>query len=351
MDINATDLLNSNINKTEHKKLLELLNHYNVTPDKITKQADTLLISSSSNTYCLKKIGHNRKRTIVGLQLHNYLYQGGFRSIPEHIKTKEGKDLLKYNNSYYYLMNYIEGRISSYNNIDDIKNVSLLLASFHLKSQGFYNKYIETQYKASNWSSKENKYKETFRIIREYIKNKGIKTMFDILYLESIDFFEEQLELSVQLLNQSNYSKILQSAQLKCTLCLNNFKFKDILLSNNSEYYLTNLDDVKYNMVVFDLCRLLTKTLYRKEYSWNFKYAREILDNYCLINPLSRDELKILLSLIIFPKYFYKLGKGRYIKKKKWSENKYLAKLYYVTNYIEKQREFSKEYMSHYSLI
>lgn len=350
MDINVVKSSNDNINKVESKRLLDLLEHYNILPDRITKQDDTFLIVSKTDIYWLRKIKDSHKKALVSLQLNQYLIDNGFNNILEHIKTREGKELLKYNSSYYYLTRFIECRAGTYHDFNDIKNVAVLLAKFHLKSQGYYNKHIDMDYKSYNWSSKLEKYKETFRIIMENTKNKRIKTMFDILFMDSIEFFEEQLELSVRLLNGSNYNRLLRSSQLKCTLCLDNFKFKNILVSDKEEYYFADLADVKYNMIVFDLCKLLKKTLYRKQYAWEFKYAREIIDNYCSINPLTRDDLTILLSLMIFPKLFYKLGKKRYVKRKKWDENKYLSKLFKVTDYMDKQKLFVEEYLTYYCI-
>jgi CotS family spore coat protein len=142
----------------------------------------------------------------------------------------------------------------------------------------------------------------------------------------------------------------LQNAQLKCTLCINDFNLKNILVGNDENYYFTSLDKVKYNINVFDLSKFIKKTLFKKEYSWDFKYARDIIDNYCIINPLSKDEISILLSLIVFPQFFYKLGKKKYIKRKKWGEDKYLEKLYKVTRNIDKQRDFVEEYIRYYSI-
>lgn len=351
MENNAIVTLNTSIGKGEYKRLLELLDHYNIVPDKIIKENDKFIITTKEDTYCLKKIKYNRKKSLKNMQLTHYLIQCGFNNIPDYIKTKNDREILKYNNTYYYLSHWIEGRESSYSNFDDIKNVASLLANFHLKSQGFHNKHIKVDYKTCNWSSKLLKYKETFNIIKEIITNKKIKTMFDILYMDSIEFFEGQLELSVKLLNQSNYNRILQSSQLKYTLCIDDFNLKNIILSNEGNYYFTCLDNVKYNMNVFDLSKFIKKTLFKKECSWHFKYAMEIIDNYCIINPLTKDEITILLSLIIFPKLFYKLGKRRYIKRKSWGEDKYLTSLYKATRYIDKQSEFVEEYIHYYSIM
>jgi CotS family spore coat protein len=268
----------------------------------------------------------------------------------DYIKTNEGREFLKYDGNFYYLSNWKDGRKGSYTNFNDIKNAALLLADFHLKSQGYYDKHISTGYKVYNWSSILEKYKKVFSSITEVINHKKIKSMFDILYIESIEFFQSQLELSIHLLNQSSYNRILQNAQLKCTLCICDFNMKNILVENNEEYYFTSFNKVKYNINVFDLSKFVRKIMYKKEYSWDFKYASDIIDNYCIINPLSKDEISILLSLIIFPKLFYKIGKKKYIKKKRYEEDKYLSRLYKITRNINKQKEFVEEFIKYYSI-
>ncbi|MDF2673293.1 MAG: CotS family spore coat protein [Clostridiales bacterium] len=350
MDMNPISSINTNINKVEYKKLSELLEHYSIAPEKIMKQYDKFIIYAKENIYCFKKIKDRRRSTLMALNLCHYLIKGGFNNILGLIKTKDDNEFLKYNKSFYYLSHWIEGREGSYSNFNDIKGIALLLANFHLRSQGYYNKHIQTAYKDYNWSAKLEKYNKIFSIIKEIIRNKKIKTMFDILYMDSIEFFEEQLELSVKLLTQSNYNRILHNSQLKYTLCINNFNLKNIIVENEEEYYFASLDNVKYDINIIDLSKFIKKVLFKKEYSWDFKCVRDIIDNYCIINPLSKDEITILLSLIIFPKAFYKLGKKRYIKKKKWEEDKYLTKLYMVTRYLDKQKNFVDEYIQYYSI-
>lgn len=339
---------NSNITKAELKRLSDLLENYDIVPDTATKQGDLFFIEAKSKLYCLKKIRDNHKRVLAGIKLREYLIQNGFNNIHENIKTKDGRDLLKYSGSYFFLTDFEAGKRASCSNFDDVKNTALLLARFHIRSQGFYNKYIKVEYKSYNWSVKEEKYKRVFGIIKEYIKSKRIKTMFDVLYMDSIEFFEGQLELAVKLCNDTGYDKILRNSQLKGTLCLDNFKFRNIRVSEEEEYYFNDLDNIKYNMIVFDLYKFLKKILNRKEYNWDFEYAREIIDDYCTVNPLSRDELTILLTLLIFPKQFYKLGRKRYLRKKKWDENRYLSRLFKITAHIDKQRYFVDEYLACY---
>lgn len=350
MDTNSAGAFNTNINRGEYKKLLEMLGHYNISVDRITGNNDIFIIYSGKDTYCLRKLNDSRRETLKNLQLYDYLTEGGFKNLPAYIKTRDGKRFVRNNRGSYYLSQWIEGRKGSYENFNDIKGFTLLLADFHLKSQGYYNKHVKSDYKSSNWQSKQERYQKVFNIILNIIKNKKIKTMFDLMYMESIEFFNSQLELSVKLINQSNYNKLMQSSQLKCSLCLDNFSMKYLIAGNYEDYYLTSLDSVKYNMNIFDLSKLLKKILYRREYSWDFKFCREIIEDYCTINPISRDELSILLSLLIFPQSFYKIGKKKYIKNKKCEESRYITKLHKLVRFKEQQKAFTDEFIEYYSI-
>lgn len=348
MNTDNRSLTNSNMTRAEFKRLMDLLEHYDIIPDRAERQEDLFIIEEKSKLYYLKKVRESHKRALAGIKLKEYLIEKGFNNVLQNIKTKDGRDLLRYGGNSYCLTATSSGRKAAGSNFEDVKNIALLLARFHIKSQGFISKYIKSEYKISNWIEKEGRYKRTFGIIKECIKSKRVKTMFDVLYMDSIEFFEEQLELAVKLLSSTGYDRILRNSQLKGTLCLDDFKFGNIHVSKEGEFYLKNFYKVKYNMIVYDLCKFLKKILNKKEYAWDFEYAREIIDTYCTVNPLSRDDFKILLSLIIFPSSFYKLGRKRYIKRKKWDENKYLSKLLKITAHIDNQRQFANRYISNY---
>lgn len=54
-----------------------------------------------------------------------------------------------------------------------------------------------------------------------------------------------------------------------------------------------------------------------------------------------------MLSLVIFPHKFWKLGKKRYIKHKRWPETKYMKKLNKIIKYDDMQREFLENYIKY----
>ncbi|MEL7596944.1 MAG: hypothetical protein AAGU01_01940 [Clostridiaceae bacterium] len=85
----------------------------------------------------------------------------------------------------------------------------------------------------------------------------------------------------------------------------------------------------------------------KSDYKWDFEKAKKIIDGYNSINRLTKEELKVMLALIIFPHKFWKLGRKRYIKHKNWSEQRYNHKLNKVIYNAELQQKFLEDYL-HY---
>jgi hypothetical protein len=65
---------------------------------------------------------------------------------------------------------------------------------------------------------------------------------------------------------------------------------------------------------------------------------------------LAKEEYELLLSILIFPHKFWKLGKKRYVRDKKWNENKYKKKLSRLLREKQYKREFIYCYIKFYGL-
>jgi Ser/Thr protein kinase RdoA (MazF antagonist) len=95
-----------------------------------------------------------------------------------------------------------------------------------------------------------------------------------------------------------------------------------------------------------DLGKFIRRLMTKSDFQWNFSKARYIIEAYHTQNPLSAEELEVMLALIIFPHKFWKLGRKRYIKQKNWSENKYMHKLEKVIKYSDLEQNFIDDYQN-----
>lgn len=48
----------------------------------------------------------------------------------------------------------------------------------------------------------------------------------------------------------------------------------------------------------------------KKSYQWDFEKTKRIIEAYNSENKLTKEDLEVMLSLVIFPHKFWKLGKN-----------------------------------------
>ncbi|MCM8710661.1 spore coat protein [Clostridium sp. SYSU_GA19001] len=178
------------------------------------------------------------------------------------------------------------------------------------------------------------------------IYKKSIKNKFDAAYYNHIEQFYNIGITALHILNRLNYHRFLKKATENKSICLNSFSHKDII-KKTGKYYLTKLDDISVDIQINDLAKFIKMLMYKSSYKWSFFKAKQLIDAYEKINTLDREQLEILLSLIIFLEKFWKLGKKRYIKQKKWDEAKYTKKLKRQLIYIDLQQSFLEEYLKY----
>jgi CotS family spore coat protein len=350
MSIDTEVSLKSPIGHKEIESIMKALKHYEIKPDNIEKIQSAYKITCGGNCYCLKRVQHGDKRALKGIRLFNYLKSNGFDNVAEYIVLKNGEECVKIGNTKYYLTEWIQGKECDVNDFSEVKRSVVLLANFHLKSRGFYDKHAGIKSKMKNWVGKLESEKMKLDIFKNIIEGKKIRTTFDSRYYQSLDRFKQRMDAAVELLKHSHYSNLSQNALLEKTICHGNFNYHNILAGNDGKIYITDLNNVVYGINAYDLAKFVGRLLHKKAYYWNFSAARDLIEAYNEVRPLSIEELEVLLAFLIFPHKFWKLGKKRYEKKKKWDEDKYLKKLDKIINCFECQTEFIDSFIKYFSI-
>ncbi|SKA86557.1 spore coat protein, CotS family [Caloramator quimbayensis] len=338
------------IGEKEFRKITNILKYYSIEPEHIEKLRCVYKIKYNNKNYCLKKIRKGNKKILKSLYLIEYLKKNGFINIASYISVREGLEYIKTKNSIYYMTEWIEGRECNLYDLEELKRASSLLADFHIKSKGFYSKEAKLENTIKNWSLELRKVKHDILRFKKSIESKRVKTIFDIEYSDGINTVLEFLDLSIEMIDKSNYNDLMKKAKIERCICHDSFYYKNIIVDDSLKMYLINFDSVVYDIHVYDLAKFIRRILYKRIYSWDFNVAKELISSYTQINKLSKEELKVLLSLIIFPQKFWKLGKKRYYKNKKWDEEKYIKKLTRILQYMDNQKEFIKRYTDFYEI-
>lgn len=346
---NLNEKVNS-ISEKEYRKISNILKYYSIEPENIKKIRSVYKIKYKNKNYCLKRIRKGNKKILKSLYLIEYLKKNGFDNIASFISVNEGKKYVKTKNSIYYMTEWIEGRECNLYDLEELKRASSLLADFHIKSKGFYSKEAKLENTIKNWLLELRKVRHDILRFRKLIENKRVKTIFDIEYGDAINTVLEYLDMSIKMLDESNYNDLMKKAKIERDICHDSFYYQNVIVDDSLKMYLIDFDSIVYDIHVYDIAKFIRRILYKRTYSWDFNVARELISSYTQVNKLTKEEYKVLLAFIIFPRKFWKIGKKRYYKNKKWDEEKYIRKLRRILKYIDNQREFINRFVEFYEL-
>lgn len=342
--------IDNSINPKEMTMVEEILKRYSVVPEKIEKVRSVYRIYSADGIYCLKKASKGSKKAIKVMHLTEYLKNNGFNNVAKFYKTSENKEYVRLHKNVYYLTDWINGHECSCDNKEEMEHAAALLAHFHISAKGFSNSSLKNESSFKNWQSILKEDMQDLLRFRKMIYMKKIKTTFDIQYYDAIEAILGQMDKSIKLLENSNYISLSKYEKGEKTVCHDSFYYQNIIVDNENNMFIIDLDSAAYDITVYDLGKFIRRLLYKSTYSWDFEFARALIEAYSQVKPLSPEELEILLPFIIFPHKFWKLGIKRYVKRKRWSEETYIKKLRRFLRFIDKQNEFIDKYLDYYKI-
>lgn len=342
---NTRTLQHSNIITNKEMQILTtVIRKYNFELVSAEKVRNVYMIITNRGKFCLKRIKHGRIKAKNGCILTEELLSNNFTNAAKYFRTKDGTFYVSYKKNIFYLTEWIEGEKFDLTNIDEAVSCTKLLAQFHSISNIIDHEKLHIRINLKNWPkifADNLNYIEKFKRI---IVNKRIKNEFDVLFLENIDNFYNRGVAAINMLNKSAYYKLSKVANDDKTICHNSFYYQNIV-KNDGDYFICDFDSIIIDLQISDLGKLIRRLMFKKNYGWNFDFAKILIEAYNSINRLNKEELEIMFALIIFPNKFWKLGQRRYVKQKKWSETKYLHKLNRIIGYNETQEKFFTDYL------
>ena len=346
MEGNARTLEHFNaITNKEMQTLMIVMRKYNFELVSAEKVRSAYKVITNNGKFCLKKMKHGRNKVKNGYLLTEELLLNKFKNTARYFRTKDGDYSVSYKKNIFYLTEWLEGAECDLTNIDEAINCTKLLAKFHTISNKIDHNKMNIPNNLKNWpkifASNLNDLKKFKRIIN----NKRIKNEFDVVFLENIDNFYNRGMSAIDMLNKSQYYKSSKVANDKKIICHNSFYYQNII-KKDGEYFIIDLDSIMIDLQISDLGKLIRRLMFKKAYGWSFTLAKALIEAYNSTNRLRKEDLEIMLALIVFPHKFWKLGKKRYIKQKSWSETKYLHKLNKITSYNETQEKFFHDYIN-----
>ncbi|GAA0121238.1 CotS family spore coat protein [Clostridium faecium] len=326
---------------------VELFNKYNYKVNDIIPIRKLFIISTSKGNKILKKLDYDLNQLDFIDRGIKYIKNNNFNNIFSFEKNKNGEIYTKYGNSYYVVMNLIEGRECAFNNPIEVSMAARALSKLHISSEGF--RYKENNYRYMVGSLVDNlvRKKEELLIFKNLVGVYENKKEFDRVFIENVDYYIEEMNKSIGILNSSPYLKLC-SEEDKIVLCHHDLAYHNILINDDKVYFI----DFDYSIIdlrVHDLCNFINKVI--KNFAFDFEKAKNILSCYEENIKLDNRELEVLYGMLYFPEEFYSVSKNYYKRKKSWSEEVFLFKLKRKLEYQEERKEFLEKFKNYYNIV
>lgn len=339
------------ITGTECSIIIGILKNYNVDAKSISILGNDYRISTPDKDLCLKRIRHGREGIERLFKMTEYVINKGFYDLPRYLKTDEGRIFVKYKHCYFYMTDCIDGREANFNDFEELLYCIKTLARFHISASGSDSSiYFETRGNLKNWPHIFMESCSRLGWYKRIIERKNIQSDFDSIYSQNISFYRSLGSAAMELLGKANFHELSNTAEKERHLFINKFSAKNLICLNDGRIFILDISTAVKDTTINSLGKILRKIMSTDTYEWKFGTAKQIIEAYRELVPISESEIKGLLAFIIFPYQFCKLGRKRYEKHKYWNEEKYMRKLNKQISYKEKICNFLKDYTAFYGI-
>ncbi len=257
--------------------------------------------------------------------LKEYLYENGFTRLDRYLMSKYQLPFTIYENRIFVMEDYIGGRECSFTNPYDREAIVKALAQLHNTGKGYTP--ATGAAKRNNIGKWEKSYRNKIDDLiqfKELAKAKRKKSRLDIMFLEDVDFYMELCWRGFDTLKNSNYEEICRKAEADKVICHHDYTYHNLIIGLTGEVNVIDFDYSCHELPVYDLASLVQKIL--KRYSYDVDIALELIEDYCTVAPLNKEDLILMLSLFEFPQRFWRITERYYKGKTDWDEKTFISK-------------------------
>lgn len=294
------------------------------------KQRAVYKLETDKGLKCLKKVYYDEGTLLFIYSVIEWLNAKKILC-PRLLPTKKGLRYIRYNNGLFILTDWIEGRKCDYEIEDDIKAAADNLARIHKYSTGF--KPIDGSTVLISKTDFYQSFNKHFQQLLE-LSNKAfiIKDKYSKLFLENFDFYLRKAEDSLYLLSGIDYNNISYDS-----ICHLDYVNKNLIYTPDNKIYVIDFDRCQMGTPVYDINVFLRRILKRKTTSYDFEIFKSAIESYENVRKLNKDEMILLISILMFPSKFWKISRDYYKNRKICNKDAFLS---LIEDLISQQNDF-----------
>ncbi|SFU77053.1 spore coat protein, CotS family [Clostridium sp. DSM 8431] len=326
----------------------EIERQFNIKIEVLKANKGIYYLKTNKGERCLKKINYGPQKLLFVYGAKEHLVKNGFENVDKYFLNTDGEPYALVNEDLYTLSEWLDGRECDFHNIEEVKIAAKTLAKLHEASKG-YDPPDNSKLKSDlgRWPHLMEKRIKSLDKMRDMIRKKSVKSDFDILYLQSMEFYKDIGKKALDTLNSSEYESLCAKAEEEKSFCHHDYTYHNIIL-NGKDVHVIDFDYCKREVRTFDISNFMIKVL--KRVDWNISFARDILNAYNSVSKLSDEEMKVLYAYLQFPQRYWRLANRYYYNEVNWGQDTFASKLQSIVNEQEKYLKFLGEFKEEYNL-
>jgi spore coat protein I len=254
------------------------------------------IVDRNKGVYVLKYLKkYQRAPIIVGV--NDYLHGKGV-PVTTVLPTLDGSSFVNFNNGCFMLFEWLEGKHPYYAEIVMIEKMAMLLAEFHVASQGYAAAGNPITDSRLNWN--QIYHRKMIKMQKCQEKASASEDPFSKAFLSHLPWMKSRADWVLGQLQQTALSTLLDSIKHDPRLAHGDYSPLNLLLSNNNVLTVIDLDTVSIALPMRDISHLITWINHNLG-AWSRERFQCVWDAYQQIHPLSTEEYELLLLDQIFP--------------------------------------------------
>ncbi|MBE6007635.1 MAG: hypothetical protein E7235_00355 [Lachnospiraceae bacterium] len=282
----------------------------------------------------LKKVFSDEKAVIFEDAVKRHLKQRGFRGVGLYEKTPDGTPFFNYEDTRYVLEEYIPCKGAELTDKKVMKKAVEALADIHNLTEDFvFDGEIRQGTDLTELYGKRKQ--ELLRIIGRIKKGKT-KTNCDRLILDKGEVFIARAQKALDMLCDAGYGD-----KSKCVICHNCYKGDNVRLDEEKEdIYVTGFSKCAFDMGTVDVAEFIRR--FYKDTACSGYEAAKIIDIYSLKRAVSKDDIKMIYAMLLYPSKFFKLCNSYYNKRRSFISGAVEEKFARCCDVAEREELFLK---------
>ncbi|HOJ10863.1 MAG TPA: CotS family spore coat protein [Clostridiales bacterium] len=298
------------------------------------------ILATSKGRFLCKETRMKAGRILFVHSAKEHLVNNGFKNLDRYLCTQEGEPYVINNGKCYIVSYIIEGKECDFENRNDVKRASNLLACMHAASKGYIppagSLIRDDVGKTPSLFCK--RLKEIKRM--EKIASRR-KSNFDYIYAAYSNYFYEVGKDALDYILSPIYDKLVNETRLEKIFCHNDLTYSNLILNDNRDS-LINFDFCCYDLKVYDLANLIRRRMRRC--NWDIREAKVITDEYNSVNKLTPEDFYVMKIMLQFPQKFWRVANKYYNSRRSWAERALTDRLEDVINEIDCHKKFLDNY-------